>query len=173
MNKFSAVAISGLSGLGGLSLYYYLKSDEKVPEGKIDEKPLIKPLIEKAPEIPMQEKLSSINWDDNWDCRNVNKPVKNTKGIRHLILVRHGQYNLKGVTDTERVLTELGRKQAVLTGKRLQQLELPISNVVMSTMTRAQETGNIILDQLKNQKSLTIVNDSLIREGEPIQESEN
>lgn len=28
--------------------------------------------------------------------------------IRHLFLIRHGQYNLNGRTDKERVLTELG-----------------------------------------------------------------
>lgn len=30
------------------------------------------------------------------------------KATRHLILIRHGQYNLNGISDTERVLTELG-----------------------------------------------------------------
>lgn len=30
------------------------------------------------------------------------------KFCRHLILIRHGQYNLQGVTDNERILTKLG-----------------------------------------------------------------
>ena len=34
-------------------------------------------------------------------------------------MVRHGQYNLDGKVDEERYLTELGRKQAELTGQRL------------------------------------------------------
>ena len=38
------------------------------------------------------------------------------KATRHLILIRHGQYNLKGKTDPERYLSDLGREQAVLTG---------------------------------------------------------
>lgn len=29
---------------------------------------------------------------------------------RHLILIRHGQYNLNGETDKQRILTELGNK---------------------------------------------------------------
>ena len=33
-----------------------------------------------------------------------------------MILIRHGQYNLKGKTDPERYLSDLGREQAVLTG---------------------------------------------------------
>lgn len=28
---------------------------------------------------------------------------------RHLILIRHGQYNTDGITDDERILTALGR----------------------------------------------------------------
>jgi serine/threonine-protein phosphatase PGAM5 len=34
-------------------------------------------------------------------------------------MVRHGQYNLEGKVDEERYLTDLGRKQAELTGQRL------------------------------------------------------
>ena len=30
---------------------------------------------------------------------------------RHLILIRHGQYNLAGSTDSDRYLTDLGREQ--------------------------------------------------------------
>lgn len=33
-----------------------------------------------------------------------------SKAVRHLFLIRHGQYNLDGATDKERVLTELGRR---------------------------------------------------------------
>lgn len=33
---------------------------------------------------------------------------RKSKATRHLILIRHGQYNLQGTTDSERVLTELG-----------------------------------------------------------------
>jgi serine/threonine-protein phosphatase PGAM5 len=37
-------------------------------------------------------------------------------------MVRHGQYNLDGRVDEERYLTELGRKQAEMTGQRLANL---------------------------------------------------
>lgn len=52
------------------------------------------------------------------------KPIKDSEGqrqippekeqeakatvVRHIILIRHGQYNLSGKTDKERTLTELG-----------------------------------------------------------------
>lgn len=87
---------------------------------------------------------------------------KKSKAVRHLLLIRHGQYELDGKTDEERVLTSLGmyqciiwfyhnvvllsegRQQAEWTGKRLKELDLPYTDMVKSTMTRAQETANII-----------------------------
>lgn len=40
---------------------------------------------------------------------NEEKKVKKTKVCRHLILIRHGQYNLDGLADWERKLTTLGK----------------------------------------------------------------
>ena len=54
-----------------------------------------------------------------------------------------------------------------MTGDRLKELQLPINNVVISTMARAQETGKIILKQLEDLK-VDVSNDSLIEEGAPI-----
>ena len=75
---------------------------------------------------------------------------------RVLILVRHGQYNLSGSQDSERYLTELGREQADLTGQRLAQLVNHYNStkkydlsLVMSSMTRATETANIIAKHLE------------------------
>lgn len=85
--------------------------------------------------------------------------------VRHLILIRHGQYNLDGATDTERYLTETGRKQAAFTGDRLNVLKIPLDLMVRSTMTRAQETGKIISTHITN---IPIENCSLIEEGAPI-----
>lgn len=85
--------------------------------------------------------------------------------IRHIILIRHGQYNLDGTMDSERYLTELGRKQAAATGERLNALKIPLDVMVRSTMTRAQETGKIISTCITN---IPIENCSLIEEGAPI-----
>lgn len=128
-------------------------------------------------------------WDKNWDHRDpasLVKPLKeshtideenhyNTKidkhkpsSVRHLILVRHGQYNTSGLTDKERILTETGRIQAKFTGDRLKDLKIPIDTVFISTMSRAQETGKIILKCLPELENLNIENDSMIEEGAPI-----
>lgn len=41
-----------------------------------------------------------------------------------------------------------GRQQADYTGRRLQDLGLPYTGMIKSTMTRAQETGSIISQYL-------------------------
>ena len=93
---------------------------------------------------------------------------------RVLILVRHGQYNLSGSQDSERYLTELGREQADLTGHRLAQLVNHYNStkkydlsLVMSSMTRATETANIIAKHLETSAAESAESCSLIREGAP------
>ncbi|CAN7985868.1 unnamed protein product [Ixodes hexagonus] len=127
----------------------------------------------------------STKWDKNWDRRDPGscvKPAKNDspeeqnryneamqehkpRATRHLYLVRHGQYNLKGDSDRDLTLTELGQKQADLTGQRLKQLNLPFSRMVYSTMTRATETARIIHGHFEH---LPLEPCELIREGAPI-----
>lgn len=79
-------------------------------------------------------------------------------GTRTLILVRHGQY---AVEDAGR-LTELGRKQAELTGNWLHQhLEgQRVDALWSSTLPRARETANIIAQSLTPAR---VVNRSKVR----------
>ncbi|XP_060533916.1 serine/threonine-protein phosphatase Pgam5, mitochondrial-like isoform X2 [Cylas formicarius] len=124
-------------------------------------------------------------WDENWDHRspkyirssrsrssekdenelNEDREKLTPKVCRHLLLIRHGQYNLDGKTDAERVLTKLGRIQADYTGKRLQELSLPYTKMIRSTMARADETGAIISQYLP---SIPITHCDLLREGAPV-----
>ena len=87
-------------------------------------------------------------WNWNWDGRH-GKPHGST---RTLIFVRHGQYvHAQSGLDADRVLTALGKEQALFTGKRLATLfpeTKKIDKIVFSTMTRATETFNIIRKQL-------------------------
>lgn len=87
------------------------------------------------------------------------------KATRHIFLVRHGQYHTDGKSDPQRFLTDIGRKQANFTGERLKKLEIPWTDIIWSTMTRAQETGKIISNHLQGVEA---VNCSLIEEGAPI-----
>lgn len=133
-----------------------------------------------------KSRISSSSWDYNWDRRDPKslvKPMKpdnesnqNTyheqlinktaKATRHIILIRHGQYNVEAKTDADGTLTNLGRQQAEATGKRLKELGFPYTLLVHSTMTRAQETAKIIEKSLKNIK---VRCDPILNEGSPIQ----
>lgn len=127
-------------------------------------------------------------WDNNWDRRDpkslVNPksktakdaskvendskegdlPKQKTKGVRHLFLIRHGQYNLTGEDDSKRFLTELGSQQGDLTGKRLLELGHPYSVIIHSTMTRARETANLVHKHLDN---VPMIECNMLREGAP------
>ena len=46
------------------------------------------------------------------------------KVFRDIYLIRHGQYHTKEKEAEKKILTELGREQAVLTGKYLNELGL-------------------------------------------------
>ncbi|KAG7204674.1 hypothetical protein KM043_005089 [Ampulex compressa] len=170
-SRFTKWALTGLGALSGMAIYYYNLHDNKDAfhvhnSWTMDFTP-------------------SVKWDHNWDRRNPKslvKPMqinnesdenkyndqfaaKRATSIRHLILIRHGQYHMEGKNDSERMLTELGRKQANATGKRLKELNFPYSSIIVSSMTRAQETADIINETLAHPN---IVTDTLLVEGAPI-----
>ncbi|XP_044296928.1 serine/threonine-protein phosphatase PGAM5, mitochondrial isoform X2 [Varanus komodoensis] len=125
-------------------------------------------------------------WDSNWDRRaplalmNLKKKNQETgeedvssrlapykaKATRHIFLIRHSQYNTDGRHDKDRNLTQLGREQAELTGKRLASLGLKFDKIVHSSMTRATETTNIISKHLPGVKKQST---DLLCEGAPIE----
>uniref|UniRef100_A0A1L8DKM7 Serine/threonine-protein phosphatase PGAM5, mitochondrial n=2 Tax=Nyssomyia neivai TaxID=330878 RepID=A0A1L8DKM7_9DIPT len=128
----------------------------------------------------------SAKWDFNWDHReptSIVKPLKKDadttdenkhneklekatpKAVRHLFLIRHGQYNQSGESDSKHYLTEIGRKQAAFTGERLKLLQINWDKMIKSTLLRAQETGTIISTSLPQ---VTVENCSLLEEGAPI-----
>lgn len=129
----------------------------------------------------------SHKWDFNWDRRQSDTLMKTLEGkfradgdknaskeklqkakviaSRHLLFIRHGQYALNGKTDEERTLTELGRQQAYFAAQRLKELNLPYSQIVQSTMTRAKQTAQIISKELPD---IPVSSSDLLREGLPI-----
>ncbi len=116
--------------------------------------------------------LPKKNWDYNWDkmapekkSGDENAEVAKSKASRTLILIRHGQYVWDPHDPEKRILTELGRKQAALTGQRLKALGIDYSMVHYSTMPRATETADIIRESLKGVSARSC---DLMREGAPI-----
>ncbi len=123
-------------------------------------------------------------WEKNWDRREPPEPDPEERrrvlpralqlqlqplptATRHLILIRHGQYNLDGATDADKRLTQLGERQAALTGRRLAQLGVPVSRVLVSTMTRAKETADLIAESLPAETPREAP-DAMIGEGDPV-----
>ncbi|XP_019879407.1 serine/threonine-protein phosphatase Pgam5, mitochondrial-like isoform X2 [Aethina tumida] len=165
----------GLGAISGAAGLYFINAPEKIVHNSW---------------TTNYEPNLNAKWDDNWDHREPQNLVKlshrhkvseigdnnnnellekvTPKAYRHIILIRHGQYNLDGRTDEDRVLTKLGRLQAEYTGKRLKELGIPYTDMVKSTMSRAQETGSIISEIINQDNKLPISHCDLIREGAPI-----
>jgi serine/threonine-protein phosphatase PGAM5 len=88
------------------------------------------------------------------------------RGLRTLILVRHGVYDETDERDPEigKALLPDGREQARLTGERLAGWPPRVGRVYASTMTRARETAEIIMKSLPG---VPLVADRDLRECEP------
>ncbi|XP_015926991.1 serine/threonine-protein phosphatase PGAM5, mitochondrial [Parasteatoda tepidariorum] len=117
----------------------------------------------KQDDLAMRETSEAKNvwkWNSNWDKREPHclmKPKKRSKqredeklctltatATRHILLIRHGQYDTKAPSDKEMKLTYLGREQAQLVGKRLKDLNISYDKLIRSTLIRAIETSDII-----------------------------
>lgn len=169
--KNNYVALSGFLVAGSIVLYDRYKEDGKVCASWTTN---FEP---------------SVKWDYNWDRRDpasLVKPAKDSsteltekdlKNIendlkkktptasRHLLFIRHGQYNTDGPTDLERYLTPLGKQQAELTGQRLKESGYNYTCLISSTMTRARETADIIHKVLPD---IPREETDILREGAPI-----
>jgi serine/threonine-protein phosphatase PGAM5 len=140
-----------------------------------------------TPKVPYPQ------WDKDWDGKHppqTNIATTNTgekdhshherlirkHGItRHIILIRHGQYDERHPDDHKRVLTPLGRKQAELTGRRLAEMIRGINEqfgpchvkiLRVSDMARAKETAEIIAGELPDWVERAEP-DPLLNEGRP------
>lgn len=145
---------------------------------------------ESAPHTPTQRtiqlaelvsaKLSHLfprplaEWNSVWDlkkssessCSDLAKDAAPSSASRVLFLVRHGQYLVEKTKEEDKHLTCLGQEQLDLTGKRLDELGICFDRLVASTMTRAQESANLVHKRLK--PGLQIENDCLLEEGAPV-----
>ncbi|XP_034477045.1 serine/threonine-protein phosphatase Pgam5, mitochondrial isoform X2 [Drosophila innubila] len=172
MRKFTAFAC----GTGaGLTAYYFQKLRD--PQFAVHNSWT-------NSETPVRE---CAQWDSNWDFRNPKslvKPQKNDlpqeqnrynseleksspKYARHIILIRHGEYLDMGSSDETHHLTDRGRLQAKYTGKRLHELGIKWDKVIASNMVRAQETADIILNEITYDRA-KVKSCSFLREGAPI-----
>lgn len=96
-----------------------------------------------------------------------NTTLNTVTASRHLFLVRHGQYHNNQKLEKDRRLTRIGREQLKHTGNRLREIGVTYSKLISSTMKRAQESAEIILNHIGN-SDLPMESDSLLEEGAPI-----
>lgn len=165
--------VYGLGALGGTVALFATVLEQLYGEEKQRGNRLQQLNAEMNPEDPSP---SHLPWDHNWDRRDPGylkqDPNNNyrspsvSSATRHIILIRHGQYNLDGNTDTERYLTDLGREQAKMTGVRLANLSFPYTMMIHSNMTRAIETAEILKQSLPSVPVFPA--DGILREGSPI-----
>ncbi|KAG8182712.1 hypothetical protein JTE90_026166 [Oedothorax gibbosus] len=118
-----------------------------------------------------------MKWGYNWDKREYfylinDKPDGDDTGkrskptaLRHIFLIRHGQYEQGAKIKSEKRLTALGRQQAELVGQRLKELKFNYTCMLRSSKVRAQETSDIII---KNFPDLPTENCDLLQEGAPL-----
>lgn len=129
-------------------------------------------LANSAPGGNEGESATGQKWDSNWDKmapdageKDESGEVVKSKASRTLILIRHGQYVWDPHDHDKRILTELGRKQAAVTGQRLKELGHSYTTLHFSTMPRATETADIIMRSLTDVPTKSC---DLMREGAPI-----
>ena len=162
-SKFTA------SGASASSLYSSsFEEKEKEEEELLFENQCLKRQMH-VPKVPYPA------WDYNWDGREteetsleghrqgLHKKVSSQHKTRHIILIRHGQYDESSTRDDLRRLTPLGRLQAIRTGRRLKEMmegthtfpeqrfrgPCRIKAIHVSDMTRAKETAELIATELE------------------------
>jgi len=102
------------------------------------------------------------NFDLNWD------KLKPRSGYRDIYLVRHGQYHVKEKKREDKLLTELGHKQAQATGEWFRSRGIKPTEFIISTMPRAKQTAENILTEMGDLvQENTIHRTEMIEEGAP------
>ena len=105
--------------------------NEKRAEQESSESPKVGTFYNFPAEQKFNPKVPYPLWDRDWDGRagsaadkaKSSSKRRSRKGVtRHVILVRHGQYDETHKEDSKRILTTLGREQAKFTGRRLAEI---------------------------------------------------
>jgi serine/threonine-protein phosphatase PGAM5 len=78
--------------------------------------------------------------------------MSKTRALRHVYLIRHGQYLTKTELHDQKQLTELGNEQADWAGQALAKSQIPFTRLVQSGLIRAIQTASIINKYLKFDK---------------------
>lgn len=111
----------------------------------------------RPPPIPKAEEAEGDDNPKQMTEARRDRHIRKEGVTRHIILIRHGQYDETSNEDSKRLLTPLGRKQAELTGERLGKLIRGVNEefgpcrvkvVRVSDLARAKETADLIYDNM-------------------------
>lgn len=188
MSLFRSISSTfGIAAVSVSTLAYYLNNNDNNEECR-QHTAVCRPasLTQQltTPQPPPQPQSQSLTtWFDNWDYRHPGciegsdikkeqeeqdkddaKSKKVATATRHVILVRHGQYVHSKDGPEFKVLTELGKEQAKMTGERLSALNINFDQLIISTKVRAHQTGTIIGESLPTIPQKLC---SLLEEGSP------
>lgn len=128
--------------------------NETLFQGQCLERQLYKPAVPyPAWDYNWDGKLSAFSTLDAMSTREGLQASSATGTTRHIVLVRHGQYEEYPLDDRHRCLTLLGRKQAQLTGRRIAQLIEnigvdKIKGIYTSDLLRAKQTAWIMMKEM-------------------------
>jgi len=75
-----------------------------------------------------------------------------TRAVRHVYLIRHGQYQTRTQFEDQKQLTTLGNEQADWAGQALSESKIPFNRFVQSGLIRAIQTAGIINKHLQFKK---------------------
>jgi len=141
-------------------------------------------IIDRPMNVRPPDFAPSSVWNENWDRadpRFLKNKVWGSGGSksddnlkfptakRNIILIRHGQYSQEGDRDECHTLTKLGEEQAALVGTRLTNSGIKFTSIISSGMTRAIQTAEIMLTQMKSDfPCLSLdIKDPILNEGPP------
>lgn len=98
------------------------------------------------------DKLHGIHDDSMFELKsNTLNAVKYQQPYYKLIIfIRHGQYHLSRKKSEEKVLTDIGWRQAFATGCRLRETGIKIDRIIHSDLIRARQTTAAVLIGLQN-----------------------
>ena len=133
-------------------------------------------LPDRPAHIPAEAYSRPWRWPPHpeWDAATANgKAAKKKGGARHVLLIRHSQYDLDGKDDAHRTLTELGLRQAARMGERLASIDsstegyysaFSLTTLQSSELTRAIQTADVLSKALP---SAVRSSDATLNEGRP------
>lgn len=113
--------------------------------------------VERPPSAPTEAYARRWRYAQPWTSQEDTPPPRKSRVAKHVLLVRHAQYNTEGREDAQRTLTALGEQQCVHLAQRLRGIHdassgfhkpASLTLLLSSELARAVQTADLIAPQL-------------------------